>query len=380
MDFYAELCDVLCEYAHQYDGTPPWKKDSDNPLSSFFHGRSDDDEENEKKRVLKQSLIDLFGSEHPAPSCSGDDKENESIVAHAIPTIQFPPSFFGDPRFRSLPFSTDAEATRNLLTAALAMDPPASVRLSSAYWNPTEKLLSVLRKFGMGVEEMRPTATVASTLEVELETKAEGRAGGDETSGGAAYIVTAGLTSHGFAPKVKTNKRRQSMTTAVTTEKERYESGHGDSLLGFVKNLIPRAYQAMAKDTALVLGSRGGEVLMYNRPGWTFHAKQMLIHRNDDYRAEIIHNPSTLLAAVVGSGNYGARSENLDAESNCILVFEDDTNDEREPCATKESIAAEWNDMCSHCSKLAGGETQVKEGNHGGVIKQYLFQVLRRYF
>ena len=47
--------------------------------------------------------------------------------------------------------------------------------------------------------------------------------------------------------------------------------------------------------------------------------RRHLDHRH--HRPEIIGDQLLLLATVIGSSNFGSRSEKLDLESNCILIF-----------------------------------------------------------
>ncbi len=66
---------------------------------------------------------------------------------------------------------------------------------------------------------------------------------------------------------------------------------------------------------------------------------------------EIIADSSSLLATVMGSSNYGSRSQNLNVESNCILIFNDDSSMAAGGgggcgSSVKESVAAKWNELC----------------------------------
>ena len=69
-----------------------------------------------------------------------------------------------------------------------------------------------------------------------------------------------------------------------------------------------------------------------------------------EYRGWI--DPSSLVSTVIGSGNYGARSEDLDVESNLTLIFSDSTKQMDSSLAVKGSAAAEWNEMCQHGTEL----------------------------
>jgi phosphatidylserine/phosphatidylglycerophosphate/cardiolipin synthase-like enzyme len=164
----------------------------------------------------------------------------------------------------------------------------------------------------------------------------------------------------------------------------------------------------LAKETARSIASSGGKILLYERRGWTFHAKGIWITAdsddgvdggNDDYvdrsappprrrrldprhhRPEIIADPSSLLATVIGSSNYGSRSENLDLESNCILVFNDDSlmaagGGGGCGSSVKESVAAEWNELCRPSRVLR----DVGDDEYGGNrVMRVVLKIMKRY-
>jgi CDP-diacylglycerol--glycerol-3-phosphate 3-phosphatidyltransferase len=116
---------------------------------------------------------------------------------------------------------------------------------------------------------------------------------------------------------------------------------------------------------------------MYERAGWTFHAKGLWITSNDQQQQmnvrpvqqELIHDSSTVVSTVIGSGNYGARSEDLDVESNLVLVFNDSQAEKESQDASKikKLVAAEWNEMCRHSSELV--DTKPAEGSENSVVQ-----------
>jgi len=297
VDWYADLIDVLSEYAIRYDGH---SNERTSQLSSLLSIK----DEMKRKQKLEHSLINLFdGSNY---NMLKDNDRDEEIIAWAVPTFQMPSSFLGrEPKFQS-----DSEVTRILLLSALNSDEPMSVRLSSAYLNLTPKLMSVLNMFGQ-----------------------------KRNSVGNAYILTAGTISHGFAaPKAVDSQIRA----------------------GFVDNIkatIPEAFMTLVKEIAKSIISNGGKVLLYERSGWTFHAKGLWLtssthskdSQNEQLHLERINDSSSLQATIVGSGNYGARSEALDVESNCILIFNDDSTNTID---VKKSLAAEWNSMCDSSTEM----------------------------
>lgn len=122
-------------------------------------------------------------------------------------------------------------------------------------------------------------------------------------------LLTAGPKSHGFAPKPNQPRR-------------------GD--------WVPSIFSALYAELEMRLPH--AKFLYYERDGWTFHAKGLWISRREK-------NDSSLFAAIVGSGNFGARSEAMDAESNTILLF---PNQESE---LQTNLEAEWKSMCQYAHK-----------------------------
>ena len=222
------------------------------------------------------------------------------MVAWAIPTIQIPAAFTGNPAC----VPSDAEVTRNLLSLALGSGKSsASMRLSSAYLNLTREMTSILSMYGR----------TGNNGDV-----------GSSSSSSSPYILTAGAASHGFAPKVGSSSSSR--------------GGKKRGVLERIKSTIPDAFLLLAKETARSIASSGGKILLYERQGWTFHAKGIWITAVDDdgdngddndvdrsappprcrhldprhHRPEIIGDPSSLLATVIGSSNFGSRSKKLD--------------------------------------------------------------------
>lgn len=282
VDFYAELCDALCSYAIKYDGQ-----------SSLLFTQNN----RTRKQQLESSLTRLFVDESQTmlpDSCNKYDVPDH--VAYAIPTFQMPTSFLGRP----FQFQSDTDACRDLLLAAVESEQNMSVRLSSAYLNLTPRLRSLLTLFG-------------------------------NKRGGAPYVLTAGAMSHGFAPKKQTQSQRNTV-----------------GIVDRIKSSIPEAFLTLVKEASQSIIACGGKVLLYERPGWTFHAKGVWITATandpDTTRRELIHDPTTIVSTIIGSGNYGARSEDLDVESNCIIVFNEQSKTE----PIQQSVANDWNNMCKH--------------------------------
>lgn len=246
---------------------------------------------------------------------------DSSPVAYAIPTLQLPSSFPEMP----FQFQSDTDATANLLSTAVESGQNVSVRLSSAYLNLTTRLSSILTMFG-------------------------------NKRGGAPYVLTAGAISHGFAPK------------------ENQISKQNAGIIDRIKSSIPKAFLTLVNEAAQSIIACGGKVLLYERPGWTFHAKGVWITVNDakTTRRELIDDPASVVSTIIGSGNYGSRSEDLDVESNCIIVF----NGSNESISTQQSVANEWNEMC-----LYGTEpTNTIVGDNGSMITKIVVQVMKKFF
>ena len=128
-------------------------------------------------------------------------------------------------------------------------------------------------------------------------------------------LLTAGPISHGFAPK------------------------HGLARKG---DWVPQVFSTISKT---LMQQQQYDVLWYSRPGWTFHAKGMWITSPN-----IQHS---LVAAMVGSGNYGYRSWHRDVESNVIMVFPQMTSH------VQSSLQQEWKSLC-HFADIAHFEQAAK--------------------
>jgi len=234
VEFYADLVKILSSRADQYpaSGTRALKED------------------------FVASMAELF-----APSTYTTD---DDVTAYAIPTLQQPNLM--------LPFTSDVEQIKNLLDATA--EEGCSVKLASAYLNPTQSFISSLQKQN------------------------------------ACELLTAGPTSHGFAPKPGVKRR-------------------GD--------FVPSYFVANCLD---LKEKHGLSVKWYNRLGWTFHAKGLWV----------ISPAGRLVAAVVGSGNFGYRSEQRDLESNCVLVFP------KESSPIQEAMMQEWDRLNLYAEELMFNE------------------------
>jgi CDP-diacylglycerol--glycerol-3-phosphate 3-phosphatidyltransferase len=330
VDFYAELCDVLCKYALRYDG----KQQDITSMTTLFTSEHDT-----VKHQLEESLMQLYNGDIYNNTKNVEENQSHAspVVAFAVPTFQMPESFLNrPPRFRS-----DIQTTCSLLQSTLDDETSLSVRLSSAYLNLTPSLLSILSKFGRQNHDRN-------------------------TNNGSAYLLTAGAISHGFAPK-KGKRQKQSV-----------------GIINKIKDSIPDAFMSLVKQVAESIIKRGGKVLMYERAGWTFHAKGLWITADGQQSSirqvqrEIIHDSYTLVGTVIGSGNYGARSEDLDVESNLVLIFNETASqgDTQASLEIKSCVIAEWNDMCQYSNELV--DTSPKAGTENTAM-QVVLGFLKRF-
>lgn len=132
-----------------------------------------------------------------------------------------------------------------------------------------------------------------------------------------AVILTASSQCHGFAPKQNQPKQEKGAGSPSGSRRGGWK--------------IPQAFAAIS--TSIQNQHGNISVYYYHREGWTFHAKGIWICSTSS------KGEKSLLAACVGSGNYGHRSFSHDMESNCWFVFPTatDTNN-----GLQTSLIEEW--------------------------------------
>jgi len=73
------------------------------------------------------------------------------------------------------------------------------------------------------------------------------------------------------------------------------------------------------------------------------------------------------------------RSDDLDVESNCIIVF-NDANDENKiednAGTIKENVSAEWNSMCESSNELA---EDLKVADDGNTVMRVVLKFMKRF-
>lgn len=312
----------------------------------------------EKKEKLYNSISLLFDSTNEKYSSSDqfqnaykDDFHNDysfedatNVVAYAVPTLQLPKTFLSTP----FPFLCDTHLLQHVIfTAMREFKEHASIRISSAYLNPTFSLMETLKAFGRRSLHKLPNLSVETT---------------------SIFLLSAGPLSHGFSPKkvVKTSKG--------TKSHEKASEGKG-------RDWIPKAFAAVANNVGNEISSCGGKICLFERVGWTFHAKGLWLSTSSLNKTEINETncpkfleKEKLVLSIIGSGNYGARSEDLDVESNCIIVhnlFEEeklgkDSKVDEKPCLS-HLLLHEWDFMCGY-SKMqsnSNDDTQPKDEEIG---------------
>ncbi|CAB9497967.1 CDP-diacylglycerol--glycerol-3-phosphate 3-phosphatidyltransferase, mitochondrial [Seminavis robusta] len=317
VDFYHELIQILCDHADVYSGenssVTPNNMRQPTTKTQFVQAL------NEFLTIPKENDTD-----EPQDDFMNNNSKSKT-VAVVVPTFQAPESFFsGSTTQRGFP--DDIEVTRSLLECALEQQKlqdknstsETVVRLSSAYLNPTDNLLKVLAEF--------------SHIE----------------------FLTAGRTSHGFAPKKKAGNKG--------------------------KDWIPTVFETLSRDACQHL--EAAKLLYYERPGWTFHAKGLWLEEG-----KMTHGAKTsVVAAICGSGNYGARSETLDVESNCVLIIPSGS-------PLQQPLKQEWTNMLEYTSEpplssIGAGKAdstsgkRVKEGNSEAPLSwplQVCLPILRKF-
>jgi hypothetical protein len=337
VDFYSDLIDIL--YEHSTEFSDPVAKLT---TSQFNEGVN--------KELLSEALNRLFDGTRS----SLEMIENENLrscnksFAFAIPTLQPSEQYV---TYNRLTFEQDINVTRDLLSAIWNLHSRSSVHLSSAYLNPTAFLMSVLEKFGSQQQQHE----------------------------GAAYLLSAAPTSHGFKPK----KMK-------------------DGVNGSGRDFIPSVFMRLAEQINEKITSNGGRILLYEKNGHTFHAKGLWVTSNsscspvssiknvgdkdsnsstDIDSCKIIKAEHNLVASIIGSSNFGSRSETLDWESNCILVMNPNAKDEKSVVA-KSIIASDWNNMLEHSVQYGSREDlKVKPDlSVSGFVSHAATKIASKYF
>lgn len=338
VDAYADIVQALCDHADHHENT--------NAKNTIHRQRTTREE---LLTALTETMTTTTSKEDSKTDYFCSSTDSDPIVAVAVPTFQAPKYFFPANHSPAAAFPYDTQIIFSLLETA-ALEAVASqnqqdyvsasqlnVRLSSAYLNPTENMLQVLNQM-----------MTATPLTLEL--------------------LTAGRISHGFAPKKKKagDKGKDWIPTCFEEVAQRAHQRLSMSK-GATAMQQPNDKSDSAVNKAVV------KLRYYNRPGWTFHAKGLwLIEQNEtgmhgttnkkreepgkeDTTSHVTVNNNTsttsncVAAVVCGSGNYGARSETLDMESNCILILPPDS-------PLQQLAQQEWHEMIQHARTTNDGD------------------------
>jgi CDP-diacylglycerol---glycerol-3-phosphate 3-phosphatidyltransferase len=297
VQFYSSLVRVLCQHGAVRYG-PPAHVDQGRGRFHSGHWVASI----ARRRQLQAALVELFTTKDP-PSILYDPRD---IVAYAIPTFQAPKLYARSST--ALQLLNHEQTLTNLLeavrSAANVSDDidgqrrfAVTARVATAYMNPTRPFLDALARCC-----------------------------------DRAVFLTAGMASHGFAPKKDQHQSLQRVE----------DQSRGWAIPNVFRHASRRAVRHITRqqqrrrhqprsDAPEPLQKHGAaQVAYYQRPGWTFHAKGMWLSMQDPKAAPrdgpdkgaVTFSPTERLVAVcTGSGNYGARSALRDMESNLILIF-----------------------------------------------------------
>lgn len=230
------------------------------------------------------NLHRLLASGNQSPGVSQEEMlEDPETVAICVPTFHHPQI--------TPPKSSDNNHQRlpsdvEVTLKVLEESPKDSiVQLSSAYLNPSPIFLNALKRHQQ------------------------------------VHFLTAGRLSHGFRPKEKAGNKGKAWIPTVFDHLQ---------------------YQA--------LWGEASQLWHWQRKGWTFHAKGLWILHGPSTKKEEGNVDTTkqaeVLAAIVGSSNFGRRSFERDVESNLILVFPSPES------SLAIELQNEWELLKSHSQKV----------------------------
>lgn len=365
VDFYADLFHVLCNYSqelslHEIATT----KDSNHSHEIFkrkLNFSRSKEEEQMRRSQLMNDLHSLFYQSISSNDMENEKKDRQRVIAYAIPTCQFPSHLL------SPNLCTDNEVIKNLITGTMRLTKndttmkSIALRLSSAYLNPTNNFISLLQQFSQS----------------KIESSSQGHIA--PSSGNYVHLMTAAVKSHGFAPKHQNRKKS-------------------------FKDFVPFIFMELIKDFSSKFISNVN-ILLYEREGWTFHSKGLWltatinndsimdnqseeISKCNDAVLNTVCDHSIILATMIGSSNYGARSELLDIESNCLLILNhDDISTDAKNSVRKlnSDLTNEWNNLNKYAKKInmssvADDLVRPKDSLLLGLIaKRKVLKYIRRY-
>jgi CDP-diacylglycerol--glycerol-3-phosphate 3-phosphatidyltransferase len=279
VDFYADLIELLCDYSERYN-----QDDSNVQLGTKFSSTAGGGNKTSlhkkynftkaRQRELFHQLLSLF---QPNSSHGEDNNNNDNAIAYAVPTIHFPVSFIKELNFasdvpiiqklihcakhrqRHTHFSTNTNGTLSNTTSTESGSRPLqlSIRLASAYLNPTSTFMNTLMMIHNSNDNKNyfTASSLVSLLKSTsqfLHVGTEGNYGNNKhPTIPTTFLLTAGKSSHGFAPK-----KTQCSTRTKNT------------------SWVPEAYQQIYSQLHARYNQNGSLLLLlFNRENWTFHSK-----------------------------------------------------------------------------------------------------------
>jgi phosphatidylserine/phosphatidylglycerophosphate/cardiolipin synthase-like enzyme len=366
---YADVIQSICEHAEVYTEDKTRKHsdiDKTQNMLSFSLSTTRSSDFNYSPRTSKQHLLQSLTNILTVPSREVNNDihdDDDSIIAYAIPTFQFPKSFLNEfrniPNSNTIPSDVDvicnlirysnrtsyaindsrqAEKSTSINQGICHIQNETGLRLATAYCNPTMSFLRAIRDVSK------------------------------------IHFISAGKLSHGFRPKKSTtttshgtkNKRKTDFIPAIFDNLSR----HAVSTLRLWKELDANRNVIKSNSSDDITNNYDPvnsiiQLWYYQRLDWTFHAKGIWLTQDEsknltntskkrrvddcvtlckssevnnsatvkvvesaniltqENHSVLIKDPSTLCAVTNGSSNYGSRSDLYDMESNLVLIFPD---------------------------------------------------------
>ena len=264
-------------------------------------GSSDDGNSHEKtdtEEFLRQ-LEDHFVDANPTQA--DEILQSSETMAVCVPTFQFPLSGkYSSTALDNSSLVTDAVVTNDLLQVGIEST-------SDDADGDNEEDASIAVKFSSAY--LNPTHEMVEDLKQHQNVE----------------FLTAGRKSHGFKPK----------------------KNGGDKAVGNTSGTgwIPTVFEHLVCDVCRQLPQ--AKLLHWERDDWTFHSKGIWLEEQQN---------GELIAAMIGSGNYGERSYYRDMESNCIFIFPPTTSAtstaRTTPSPWQQLFQSEWNAKCKQANQV----------------------------
>jgi CDP-diacylglycerol--glycerol-3-phosphate 3-phosphatidyltransferase len=373
---------------------------------AYDNNNDGDDEDDDEKKIVAvgiptfQAPVGFFRNQYHTDDDDDNYKINTTTIATAKPVsivrevVSAWSTFWSlisinKQRKDKVDFITDVEATLNLLQEAGNLNNTTnndninnshySIQLSSAYLNPTSKLISVLR---IGFKKIE--------------------------------LLTAGTISHGFRPKNKDcNQGSQGTDWTIPSI---FQKLVDDCMVSLRQQR--QSYSTSNTYTSTNNSTMDARLYHWERPQWTFHAKGIWLREEEEVEVEkekedekrkkyaietsnekeysnnsdgtattsttvtsiISDNDDTseVAAVVVGSSNFGYRSFCRDMESNLILVFppsssnstNNNNDNDYDNGIIARSFGQEWNNLLASSKR----ESEMVSTPTMGIKEQHQHQ------